>query len=80
MTVENVTTMQQIVGRAFAPWRFSAVVVSALSLMAVTFAAVGFAALVACTVTRRTQEIGVRVALGAQRRDIVALLVGGVSG
>ena len=75
VTVENVTTMEQIVGRAFAPWRFSTVVVSALSLMAVTFAAVGLAALVAYAVTQRTREIGVRIALGAQRRDVVALLV-----
>ncbi|MGH9309554.1 MAG: FtsX-like permease family protein [Vicinamibacterales bacterium] len=77
--VENITTMEQIVGRAFAPWRFSTVVVSAFSMMAVTFAAVGLAALVAYAVAQRTREIGVRVALGAGRRHVIGLVLGEVS-
>jgi predicted permease len=76
VTAENITTMERIVGRAFAPWRFSTVIVSTFSLIAVTFAAVGLAALVAYAVTQRTREIGVRVALGAQRRDVIRLLLG----
>ena len=75
LTVDHVASMEQIVARAFAPWRFSTVVVSMLSLMALTFAAVGLAALIAHAVTQRTREIAVRVTLGAQRRDVVALLV-----
>ncbi len=75
VTVDNITTMEQIVGKAFAPWRFSTVVVSVFSIMALSFAAVGLAALVAYAVTHRTREIGVRVALGAQQHDVVGLLV-----
>jgi putative ABC transport system permease protein len=75
VTVDNVTTMEQIVARAFAPWRFSTIVVSVFSIMALAFAAVGLAALIAYAVTRRTREIGVRVALGAQSRDVVRLLL-----
>jgi putative ABC transport system permease protein len=75
LTVDGVTTMDAIVARAFAPWRFSTIVVSMFSIMALTFAAVGLAALVAYAVTQRTREIGVRVALGAQRHDVVGLLL-----
>jgi putative ABC transport system permease protein len=66
--------MEEIVGRAFAPWRFSSVVVSAFGVMALSFAAVGIATLVAFSVRQRTREIGVRVALGAQTRDVVVLV------
>jgi putative ABC transport system permease protein len=72
--VDGMSTMEEVVGRAFAPWRFSSIVVSAFGAIAVTFAAVGIAALVAFAVTQRTREIGVRVALGAQTRDVVALV------
>jgi putative ABC transport system permease protein len=72
--VEGISTMEEVVGRAFAPWRFSSIVVSAFAVIALTFAAVGIATLVAFAVTQRTREIGVRVALGAQTRDVVVLV------
>jgi putative ABC transport system permease protein len=75
VTVDGVSTMNQIVGRVLAPWRFTTVVVSAFSVMALAFAAVGLAAVIAFAVTLRTREIGVRMALGAGRRDVVSLLV-----
>jgi putative ABC transport system permease protein len=72
--VDAVSTMEEVVGRAFAPWRFSSIVVSAFGAIALTFASVGIATLVAFSVTQRTREIGVRVALGAQTRDVVMLV------
>ena len=72
--VDAISTMEEIVGRAFAPWRFSSIVVSAFGAIALMFAAVGIATLVAFSVTQRTREIGVRVALGAQTRDVVILV------
>jgi predicted permease len=70
---DRISTMDEVVGKIFAPWRFSSIVVSAFATVALTFAAVGIATLVAFAVTYRTREIGIRVALGAQTRDVVML-------
>jgi putative ABC transport system permease protein len=73
-SVDGISTMADVVGRAFAPWRFSSIVVSAFAAIALMFAAVGIATLVAFTVTQRTREIGIRVALGAHTREVVVLV------
>jgi putative ABC transport system permease protein len=72
--VDGISTMEEVVGRALAPWRFSSIVVSAFAAIALMFAAVGIATLVAFAVTQRTREIGIRVALGAQTREVVVLV------
>jgi putative ABC transport system permease protein len=74
--IDGITTMEQVVGRAFAPWRFSSIVVSLFGVIALTFAAVGIASVVAFAAAGRRREIGVRVALGAQARDVVVLIAG----
>jgi putative ABC transport system permease protein len=72
--VDGIATMEEVVGRAFAPWRFSSIVVVAFGAIGIAFAAVGIGTLVAFAVKERTREIGVRVALGAQTRDVVVLV------
>ncbi|MEO8077818.1 MAG: hypothetical protein ABI818_15945, partial [Acidobacteriota bacterium] len=45
--IDGISTMEEVVGRAFAPWRFSSIVVSAFAAIALTFAVVSIATLVA---------------------------------
>jgi putative ABC transport system permease protein len=71
--VDGIKTMEEVVSQAFAPWRFSSVVVFAFGAIALTFAVVGLVALVAFAVRQRTREIGVRVAVGAQPSDVIVL-------
>jgi putative ABC transport system permease protein len=73
--IANVSSMTAIVGRATAPWRFSTFVFTLFSVMSLAFAVAGLAAVVAYAVTQRTREIGVRVALGAERRHVVRLML-----
>ncbi len=72
--IDGISTMEEVVGRAFAPWRFTSIVVTAFAAIGLIFASVGIAALVAFAVSQRTGEIGVRVALGAQTRDVIVLV------
>jgi putative ABC transport system permease protein len=74
--VESVTTMEQIVGRAVAPWRFSASALGLLSALAVAMASVGVYGIVSQSVVERMREIAIRIALGAQPRDILRLIIG----
>ena len=75
LTIENVTTMEQIVGRTIAPWRFSTIVFTVFSALALFFATVGLSALIAYGVKQRSREIGIRIALGARTHDVIRLLL-----
>ena len=63
--------MREVVDRQLAPWRFAALLFSLLAALALVVAAVGLYALLAHQVTARTRGIGIRMALGARRGQIV---------
>ena len=73
--VARVATMEGLLDRSAAERRFALVLFEAFGAAALVLAAVGIYGLLSGSVTERTREIGVRLALGATRRDILSLVV-----
>lgn len=68
--------LEQMLGFAFLPTRVAAVALSAFGVLAIMLAATGIHGLVAYAVSRRTHEIGIRMAIGAQPRQILRIILG----
>jgi putative ABC transport system permease protein len=73
--VFGVRTLEEVVARSLAQRRFQWQMIGAFALTALLLAAIGIYGVTSYWVRQRTQEIGIRVALGAQRGDVMRLIL-----
>jgi predicted permease len=73
--IEDVVTMNRRLDLSVAPQRMNVVLLATFAFIALVLAAVGIYGIMAHSVTQRTQEIGLRMALGARLRDVLAMVL-----
>jgi ABC-type antimicrobial peptide transport system permease subunit len=71
----SVETMQSVISASMAQQRFTMMLLGGFGLMSLLLGGAGLYGVMSYTVARRTKEIGVRMAIGAQRTDILSMIL-----
>jgi predicted permease len=76
LPLSNILTMDQLIGRNTMDESFNAALLMAFAVLSLVLAAVGLFGVLSYIVAQRTTEIGIRIALGAQREQVMRLMLG----